>query len=122
MNLKGRRYLVTGGTGFIGAGLVKGLLAAGARCRPLDNDSRGSKEKLGAAAKDVELVAGDIRDLEAVSAAVKGVDGICHLAYVNGTEFFYTKPELILEVAVKGMMNVIDACQRHGVRELVLAS
>lgn len=122
MNLKGRHYLVTGGTGFIGAGLVKGLLAAGARVRSLDNDSRGSKAKLGDAAKNVELVVGDIRDAETVAAALKGVDGVCHLAYVNGTEFFYTKPELILEVAVKGMMNVIDGCRRHGVRELVLAS
>ncbi|MBI5773167.1 MAG: NAD-dependent epimerase/dehydratase family protein [Verrucomicrobia bacterium] len=122
MNLKGRHYLVTGGTGFIGAGLVKGLLAAGARVRSLDNDSRGSKDKLGAAAKDVELVVGDIRDAETVAGALKGVDGVCHLAYVNGTEFFYTKPELILEVAVKGMMNVIDGCRLHGVRELVLAS
>ena len=121
-NLAGRRFLVTGGTGFIGAGLVKGLLAAGAQVRSLDNDSRGSKEKLGKAAADVELVVGDIRDSEAVANAVQGMDSVCHLAYVNGTEFFYTKPELILEVAVKGMMNVIDACIRHGVRELVLAS
>jgi len=120
--LAGKCYLVTGGTGFIGAGLVKGLLAAGARVRSLDNDSRGSREKLGDAANDVELVTGDIRDLETVSRAVKGVDGVCHLAYINGTEYFYTKPELVLEVAVKGMMNVIDACLRNGVRELVLAS
>ncbi len=122
MNLSGRHYLVTGGTGFIGAGLVKGLLAAGARVRSLDNDSRGSAAKLGDTAKHVELVTGDIRDPETVARAVHGVDGVCHLAYVNGTEFFYTKPDLILEVAVKGMMNVLDACRRHGVRELVLAS
>lgn len=120
--LAGRRFLVTGGTGFIGAGLVKGLLAAGARVRSLDNNSRGSAEKLGAAAKDVELVVGDIRDAAAVASAVKGMDGVCHLAYINGTEFFYTKPDLILEVAVKGMMNVIDGCLQHNVPELVLAS
>jgi len=118
----GKKYLVTGGTGFIGAGLVKGLLAAGAQVRSLDNNSRGSEEKLGSAAKDVELVVGDIRDPSAVSKAVQGMDAVCHLAYINGTEFFYTKPELILEVAVKGMSNVIDACLQHKVPELVLAS
>jgi nucleoside-diphosphate-sugar epimerase len=122
MNFKGKSYLVTGGTGFIGAGLVKGLLAAGARVRSLDNDSRGSREKLGSAASQVELVVGDIRDPVAVSQAAEGMDGICHLAYVNGTEFFYTKPDLILEVAVKGMMNVVDACLARGVPELILAS
>ena len=65
---------------------------------------------------------GDIRRAPDVSEAVRGVDSVCHLAYVNGTEFFYSKPALVLEVAVKGMMNVLDACLAHGVRELVLAS
>lgn len=122
MSLKDKSYLVTGGTGFIGAGLVKGLLAAGAKVRSLDNNSRGSKEKLGEAANHVEVMEGDIRDASTVARAAKGVDAVCHLAYVNGTEFFYTRPELILEVAVKGMMNVIDACLVNRVPELVLAS
>jgi nucleoside-diphosphate-sugar epimerase len=47
---------------------------------------------------------------------------VYHLAYLNGTEYFYEKPELVLEIAVKGMMNVLEACMRHGVRRLVLAS
>ena len=122
MTFKGKSYLVTGGTGFIGAGLVKGLVAAGARVRSLDNDSRGSKDKLGATASEVELIVGDIRDPATVARALEGMDGVCHLAYINGTEFFYTKPDLILEVAVKGMMNVIEGCMQHGVPELILAS
>jgi nucleoside-diphosphate-sugar epimerase len=120
--LAGKHYLVTGGTGFIGAGLIKGLLAAGARVRAFDNNSRGSKEKLDREAADAELIVGDIRDRDAVANAIRGVDGVCHLAYINGTEFFYSKPETVLEVAVKGMMNVIDACLKHGVPELVLFS
>jgi nucleoside-diphosphate-sugar epimerase len=67
-------------------------------------------------------VRGDIRDAGAVAAAVEGMDAVCHLAYINGTEFFYTKPDLILEVAVKGMVNVLDACIAAGVRNLILAS
>ena len=54
--------------------------------------------------------------------ATRGVDCVCHLAYINGTEFFYDQPELILEVAVKGMMNVLDACLADGVRDLIVAS
>ncbi len=120
--LAGKHYLVTGGTGFIGAGLVKGLIAAGASVRVFDNNSRGSKEKLKGGGENAELIVGDIRDKDAVADVMRDVDGVCHLAYINGTEFFYSKPETVLEVAVKGMMNVIDACVKHGVPELVLFS
>jgi len=120
--LVGKHYLVTGGTGFIGAGLVRVLLASGARVRVFDNNSRGSKEKFDRDAARPELIVGDICDADVVADAVRGVAGVCHLAYINGTEFFYTKPEAILEVAVKGMMNVIDACVKHDVPELILFS
>jgi nucleoside-diphosphate-sugar epimerase len=50
------------------------------------------------------------------------MDEVHHLAFVNGTEFFYTAPELVLDVGVRGMINVIDACRRHGIGTLVLAS
>ena len=120
--IKNSRFLVTGGTGFIGSGLVKGLLNAGAFVRTLDNDSRGARRKLGNAVDQVEIIAGDVRDSAVVRKAVAGMDCVCHLAYINGTEFFYTKPELILEVAVKGMMNVIDACIAEGVKSIFLAS
>ena len=116
------RILVTGGSGFIGSALVKALVRGGHKVRVLDDNSRGAPRRLKDVEKDIEFIAGDIRDASAVTAAVRGMDEVHHLAYVNGTEFFYTKPELILEVAVKGMMNVLDACARHGVRELVLAS
>jgi nucleoside-diphosphate-sugar epimerase len=118
----GRRFLVTGGTGFIGAGLVNGLLARGAHVRVIDNNSRGSKEKLRGGAEQAELIVADIRDANAVAKATRDVDVVCHLAYINGTEFFYSKPETVLEVAVKGMMNVIDGCLKNGVPELVLFS
>jgi nucleoside-diphosphate-sugar epimerase len=45
-----------------------------------------------------------------------------HLAFVNGTGFFYSAPELVLDVGVRGMVNVIDACRKQGIGKLVLAS
>jgi nucleoside-diphosphate-sugar epimerase len=117
-----RPILVTGGTGFIGSAGVQALVRAGAKVRVLDNDSRGSKRRLAGIASEIELVVGDIREPAVVEQAAKGVDTVLHLAAVNGTEFFYSKPELVLEVAVKGMMNVLDACLKHGIPELFTAS
>lgn len=120
--MSSKSYLVTGGTGFIGAALVRHLVQAGYKVRVLDNNSRGSTERLSDIAKDIEFIEADIRDATAVNKATQGVDAMLHLAYVNGTEFFYSKPELVLDIAVRGMLNVIDACRTHGVRDMVLAS
>lgn len=120
--MAGKFYLVTGGTGFIGSALVRRLVKEGHRVRVLDNNSRGSARRLGEVLASIEFVEGDIRDSEVVEKAVKGVESVCHLAFVNGTEFFYTKPELVLDVGVRGMINVLDACLKQGIGELVLAS
>jgi nucleoside-diphosphate-sugar epimerase len=117
-----RRILVTGGSGFIGSGLVKVLVGAGNQVRVLDNNSRGNPGRLKDVANDIELIAGDVRDADAVARAAEGMDEVHHLAFVNGTEFFYKAPELVLDVGVRGMINVIDACRRHGIGTLLLAS
>jgi len=116
------RYLVTGGTGFIGSSLVRRLLHDGHSVRVLDNNSRGSKTRLSDLYGDIDFVEADIRDGDAVRYASQGIDTLVHLAYVNGTEFFYSKPELVLDIAIRGMLNVIDACRANSVRDLVLAS
>jgi nucleoside-diphosphate-sugar epimerase len=122
VNIKGLKYLVTGGAGFIGAAIVKRLVAEGAQVRVLDDNSRGAPRRLESVLDRIELVQGDVRDPHAVDAATSGVDAVCHLAFVNGTEFFYTKPDLVLEVGVKGIVNVLDACRSHKVRRFILAS
>ena len=117
-----RNILVTGGSGFIGSGLVKALLRAGEKVRVLDDNSRGRPRRLADVEKDIEFIAGDIRDAAAVDSAAKGMDEVHHLAFVNGTEFFYSAPELVLDVGVRGMINVIDACRKHSIGNLILAS
>jgi nucleoside-diphosphate-sugar epimerase len=116
------KILVTGGAGFIGSGLVRALVAAGHVVRVLDDNSRGSPRRLKGVEKDIDFVAGDIRDAETVAHASQGMDEVHHLAFVNGTEFFYSMPEVVLDVGVRGMLNVIDACRKRHVGTLVLAS
>ncbi len=117
-----RRILVTGGSGFIGSALVKRLLHEGCAVRVLDDNSRGAPRRLAGIEKDIEFIGGDVRDAAAVVDAARGIDEVHHLAYVNGTEFFYSAPELVLDVGVKGIVNVLDACRRHNIGTLILAS
>lgn len=114
--------LVTGGCGFIGAPLVRALVRAGHRVRVLDNGSRGSVDRLRDMRGEVEVFEGDVRDPEIVRQAVRGVTSVCHLAAVNGTAAFYDRPVEVLEVGVKGMVNVLDACREARVRQLIFLS
>ena len=120
--IKGRKYFVTGGSGFIGGALVQRLVAEGAKVRVFDNHLRGSPRHLTPVIDKIDLVRGDIRNPSAVLRASEGCDAIIHLAYLNGTEYFYTKPELVLEIGVKGIMNTLDAALAHGIKDFVLAS
>jgi nucleoside-diphosphate-sugar epimerase len=120
--VKGRSYLVTGGTGFLGSALTRRLVEAGARVRVLDNNSRGRVARLQDLEGRFDYVEGDIRDPAAVDRACQGIDVVCHLAFINGTEFFYSKPDLVLDVAVKGIVNVLESAARHQVPELMVMS
>lgn len=114
------KILVTGGTGFIGAACVRRLLERGYTVRVLDN---GFRSDTGIhQGSDVEMIAGDIRDPHVVMQAIQGMDIVIHLAAINATEYFYTKPELILDVGVRGILNVIDGCIKNNVGKLMVAS
>lgn len=115
-----KKYLITGGAGFIGRNLTQALLKAGA-VRVLDNEFRQSRE-LQPPHKNLEFMKGDIRDRNTVTRASRGIDSIIHLAFINGTKYFYEKPELVLEVGVKGILNVLDAAKANKIPELFVAS
>jgi len=117
-----KKYLVTGGDGFIGSNLVRRLVKEEYGVKVLDNGLRGAPRRLRDIAGKIETVHADIRDTKAVRRACKGVDAVCHLAYLNGTEFFYEKPDLVLDIGVKGIVNVIDSCIAEGVKKLTVLS
>lgn len=117
-----KKYLITGGSGFIGSAIAKRMVRDGRQVRVLDNNIRGSRRKLEGVFEQIEFIEGDIRDPALVKRSASGVDSVIHLAYINGTEFFYDYPELVLDVAARGMLNVLDACKTNSIKELILAS
>ena len=122
MKKKTKTFLVTGGTGFIGSNICKMLVREGHKVLVYDNNSRGNLSRLSEIKKEIIFINGDIRDQKKVFKAIKRVNAVIHLAYINGTKYFYTKPELILDIAVKGMVNILDGCKKHKVKELYIAS
>ena len=116
------KVLLTGGSGFLGSALCRDLVGAGHEVVVLDDNSRGRARRLLELGDDVRLVEADIRDYDAVRAATEGCEVVWHLAYINGTRFFYERPDDVLEVGVKGALNTIEAALDAGVRRYVLAS
>jgi nucleoside-diphosphate-sugar epimerase len=116
------KVLVTGGSGFLGCELCRELLDSGHSVRVLDDHSRGRASRLEEFGNQIELVDGDVRDATAVRKATQGCEVVWHLASVNGTRFFYEKPDVVLDVTVKGTMNTLDAALEAGVRRYVFAS
>jgi UDP-glucose 4-epimerase len=115
------RYLVTGGTGFLGRAIVTKLLGQGHYVKVLDNNFRGNLSIL-PSSLSLEVIQGDIRDPECVEAAGHGIDSIIHLAFINGTRHFYEQPGLVVDVGIRGMLNVAESARKNGVEELVLFS
>ena len=116
------KYLVTGGTGFLGAACVRRLVKDGHKVRVLDNNSRGRMRRLDDIIDDIEVIEGDVRNAALVDRAVAGTEEVLHLAFLNGTEFFYKYPELVLDIGIRGMLNVLDACRAQGIGRLCVAS
>jgi UDP-glucose 4-epimerase len=117
-----RRVCVTGGGGFIGAYLAKRLVREGWEVVVIDNLLRGEIGRLAEVIDDIRFLTADIRDEDQVVEAIRGCDVVMHLAAVNGTENFYLRPELVLDVGLRGALAVVNGCRRVGVPDLVLAS
>ncbi|HOS81055.1 MAG TPA: GDP-mannose 4,6-dehydratase, partial [Anaerolineae bacterium] len=75
-------YLVTGGAGFIGSHIVDELVRRGETVRVLDNFFSGRRENIAQHRGRIEVVEGDLRDLETVRRAVAGMEYVLHLGAI----------------------------------------
>ena len=127
MNWKDRQVLVTGAGGFIASHLVERLVRDGARVRAFTRyNSRNDVGMLKLISPDVfsqvEIVRGDLRDVEAVRSAAHDVDTIFHLGALIAIPYSYVNPREVIDVNVMGTMNVLMAARDLKVRRVVHTS
>ena len=114
--------LITGGAGFIGGAIVSAALEAGQRVRVLDSlraDVHGGDPVID---ERVEFVRADVRDADAVAAALDGVDVVCHQAAKVGLGVDFSDAPDYVGSNELGTAVLLAAMTAAGIRRLVLAS
>ncbi len=121
----GKKFLVTGGAGFIGSHIVEYLLANGAgSVRVLDNLSTGSAKNVAMFHDhgNYEFFDGDIRDMDTCERACENIDHVTHQAALGSVPRSVKDPVTSNEVNVSGFVNMITAAKNAGVKTFVYAS
>ncbi|MBI3599981.1 MAG: SDR family oxidoreductase [Nitrospinae bacterium] len=115
-------YLITGGAGFIGSNIAKRLVKEGESVRIIDNFSTGKRENIGDISGKVEIVDGDIRDIDTVSKAVRDMDFIIHQAALPSVPRSVKDPLTSNSVNVTGTLNLLNAAKEAKIKRFVYAS
>ncbi len=114
--------LVTGGAGFIGSHIVRGLLDAGHRVRVLDNLCSGHRGNLDEVASKIEFIEGDICDDAAAEKALKGIQRVFHQAALASVPLSLEKPMDTHRACVTGTLNLLRHSVAAGVKRFVYAA
>ncbi|NPE27394.1 NAD-dependent epimerase/dehydratase family protein [Methanococcoides sp. SA1] len=118
-----KTILVIGGAGFIGSVLVRKLLAKGYKVKVLDNFTYGDEGiKDIKDENDLELIDGDIRNIQTVVNAVKGADAVAHLAAIVGDPACDLNAEETVEINYLASKMIAEVCKHHQVNRLVFIS
>lgn len=115
------KVLVTGGAGFIGSHTVECLLRHSIDVRVFDNFSSGRLDNL-PREHAPEVTTGDIRDLRALRAAMRGITHVLHLAAQVSVQDSIERPGISCWHNIGGFVNVIEAAREAGVTRVVYAS
>ncbi|HEX2235966.1 MAG TPA: NAD-dependent epimerase/dehydratase family protein [Actinomycetota bacterium] len=113
------KALVTGGAGFIGSAIARGLVERGDDVRVLDNFLTGFEENV---PEGAELIRGDLRNEDDVARAVKGVEVVFHEGAVRSVPRSVDQPMLTLDCNIAGTMQLLLGSSAAGVRRVVYAS
>lgn len=122
-----KKVLVTGADGFIGSHLTERLLAAGYDVKAFayynSFNTWGWLDSLPAdKLKEIEVFTGDIRDPNGVRHAMKGVDGVFHLAALIAIPFSYHSPDSYVDTNIKGTLNVLQAARDYNLERVLVTS
>jgi nucleoside-diphosphate-sugar epimerase len=115
-------YLVTGGCGFIGSHLVEALVKQGEQVRVFDNCLTGKQGNIKNVADKIEFFSADLRDLDAVHEAVKGVDYVFHEGALPSVARSVKDPIASNAVNINGTLNLLVASRDAGVKRVVYAA
>ncbi len=116
-----KNYLITGGLGFIGRSIALSLLKNNNKIIIADNNFRDKKIN-NLKNKNLKICKVDIRKKNELKKICKNIDAVIHLAFINGTNYFYEQPKLVLDVALKGIINILEVCEEKSIKEFFLAS
>ena len=116
------KFLVTGGAGFIGSHLTEELVQRGHQVRVVDDFSTGKKKNIASFLDKIELIEGDIRDIEVCRQAAKGMDFVLHQAALTSVPYSIENPLLTNEINIKGTLNLLLASRDATVQRYVFAS
>lgn len=122
-----KKVLVTGADGFIGSHLTEGLLEKGYEVKAFayynSFNSWGWLDSLPPETlREIEVFTGDIRDPNGVREAMKGVDGVFHLAALIAIPFSYHSPDSYVDTNIKGTLNVLQAARDLGTERIMVTS
>ena len=124
---QGRQVLVTGAGGFIASHLVERLVTEGAKVRAFvrynsRNDPGLLRQLPKTSLSNIEIVFGDLRDMEAIRAASHDVDTIFHLGALIAIPYSYLHPHEVIETNIIGTLNVLTAARDFRIRRIVHTS
>ncbi len=116
------RCLVTGGAGFIGSHIVRGLLEAGHKVRVLDNLETGKRTNLDEVLDRIDLIEGDICDPIAAKEALSGVERVFHQAALASVPLSLERPLDTHRACATGTLNMLHESVKAGVKRFVYAA